>query len=107
MLGGTLNLKHAIRLELMNHMKRAADIEVRERIPVAVENDPDAKVTVKKSQPAWEEYKPDPGAPDAGLIGGHRWRVTLGAGEKKLLEAEYVIQIASKNELMGGNRREA
>ena len=35
------------------------------------------------------------------------WRLELAVGQKKSLEANYVIRIPKAHELLGGNRREA
>lgn len=108
MLRGALRLHHAITIDVENLSKRAIELEVRERIPVAREGDDDVEILLGKVEPAWERWTPDPGAPRAArLRGGHRWQLAVPAGAKQTLRAAYEIKIAGKLELVGGNRREA
>ncbi|HEY4182297.1 MAG TPA: DUF4139 domain-containing protein [Kofleriaceae bacterium] len=108
MLRGALKLQHTIDIDVENLSARAIDLEVRERIPVNREGDDEVEVTIGRIDPAWERWTPDPNAPkDQRLRGGYRWRVQLAANSKKALKAAYEIKIASKNELVGGNRRES
>jgi hypothetical protein len=55
-------------------------------------------------QPAWEPWEQDEQRP---LQGGRRWRFTLEPGAEIQLKAEYTIKVYIKNDLVGGNRREA
>lgn len=104
LMGGKLDLLHAIDVELENLLPREARVEVRERIPVVREEEDDIRVEVGAVSPAWEEWEPDE-QPE--LEGGRRWQVAIPAGEKRTLSAAYAIRIASKHELVGGNRRES
>jgi len=106
LLRGRLALKHGIEIELANNGASAARVEVRERVPVRREEDDDVEVEVGPAEPAWEEWEPEPEPHAARLRGGYRWRVDLPAGAKQRLEAQYTVSIASKHELVGGNRRE-
>lgn len=108
MLRGKLQLEHEVRIEIANHATRAVDVEVRERLPVVPDGDDDIELTVTKTEPRWDRWDPPPAAPGATrLKGGHRWRLTVPPGETRKLVAEYAIKIASKHELVGGNRRES
>ncbi|MCX5743360.1 MAG: low affinity iron permease family protein, partial [Proteobacteria bacterium] len=94
-------------IDVENLSSRAIDLEVRERIPVAREGDDQVEVTLGKVEPAWEPWSPPPDAPgDRRLRGGQRWRLTIPASTKRTLRAGYEVKIASKLELVGGNRRE-
>ena len=107
-LRGGLRLVHAIAIDVENLGARAVEVEVRERVPVADDNDDDIEVAIGKVDPAWERWTPDPTAPkDERLRGGHRWKVSLAPATKKTLRATYEIKIAGKHELVGGNRRES
>ena len=107
-LRGGLRLVHAIAIDVENLGARAVEVEVRERVPVAEDNDDDIEVAIGKVDPAWERWTPDPSAPkDERLRGGHRWKVSLAPATKKTLRATYEIKIAGKHELVGGNRRES
>jgi hypothetical protein len=102
LLGGTLNLRHEIRIELRNLLKAPAQVEVRERIPVTAEGEKDVKVAVTAVAPPWEPYEPE----GEGLKGGHRWLVPVKAGETAALKAAYTVTLPGKMEIVGGNRRE-
>ena len=103
LLGGSLSLEHTVELEVASRLARAAQVEVRERIPVREEEDDDIKVKVSSVEPAWEDWEQ---TPDQELRGGKRWRFELAPGAEKKLRYEYAVAIDSKNELVGGNRRE-
>jgi uncharacterized protein (TIGR02231 family) len=108
MLRGGLRLVHDISIDVENLGKRPVDVEVRERVPVAREDDDDVEITLGKIEPTWERWTPDPSAPkDERLRGGYRWRVALPASAKKRVRVAYEIKIAGKHELVGGNRRES
>jgi hypothetical protein len=107
MLRGGLRLVHEISIDVENLGKRPVDVEVRERVPVAREDDDDVEITVGKIEPTWERWTPDPSAPkDERLRGGYRWRVVVPASAKKSVRVAYEIKIAGKHEIVGGNRRE-
>lgn len=104
LMGGWLNLKHGIRVELTNHLSEAVEVEVRERIPVKSEEEKeDLEVEVSGVSPPWESYSPDD---QPALKGAYVWRVSVPPQETKQLKADYSVRIASKHELSGGNRRE-
>jgi uncharacterized protein (TIGR02231 family) len=108
MLRGALKLIHAITIDVENLSGRAIELEVRERVPVVREGDDDVEVTLGKVEPAWERWTPDPEAPQGErLRGGHRWRLSLPAAQKRTLRAGYEVKISGRQELVGGNRRES
>ena len=108
MLRGGLRLIHGVAIDVENLSARAIDLEVRERVPVSVPGDDAVEVTLGRVEPAWERWTPDPAAPvDERLRGGHRWRVAVAPKAKTTLRVGYEIKIASKLELVGGNRRES
>jgi hypothetical protein len=108
MLRGSLKLEHEIEVEVVNHSARPIDVEIRERLPVVDEGDDDIELTVTRTEPRWERWTPEPDGPHAArLRGGHRWRLAIPAGETRKAVAAYAIRIASKHELVGGNRRES
>ncbi len=109
LMGGSLELHHQIVVDINNNLDQPAPMEVRERVPVVPEaQDDDIKLSVGAVAPAWQPYEQtarSAGEPE--LEGGHRWRVEVGAGASTSLRAEYVVKISSKQELVGGNRRES
>jgi uncharacterized protein (TIGR02231 family) len=100
---GSLDLRHRIAIEVSNPRKEPLRIDVRERIPVVREKEEDIKVDVLSVDPRWSEYEDD----ELHAKGAYVWRVTVPAGEKGKLTAEYIVRIAAKHELVGGNRRES
>jgi uncharacterized protein (TIGR02231 family) len=99
---GGLDLAHEISIEVVSHLRVPAVVEVRERIPVSREGDDEVKVSIGSVEPAWQPWEPREGA----LRGGFAWRVKIEPGAKRELTAKYVVRISSKDELVGGNRRE-
>jgi uncharacterized protein (TIGR02231 family) len=107
LMGGSTELNHEIVIEAASHLKQTAQLEIRERIPVPREGDDQVKIVVPQVTPAWEELKEELLRPDEkDLKGAYRWIVQLEPGKPRQLTARYVIQIASRDELSGGNRRE-
>jgi len=102
LLKGHLNLEHEIAIDLANNLKRPASMEVRERIPIKRKGDDEIEVNIEEVEPDWAPYdqKVSP------LGGSYRWRVTVPPGDKRTLKARYTIEISSKKEIVGGNRRE-
>jgi hypothetical protein len=98
-------LWHEIGIELANQLGRTVDVEVRERIPQPA---PEAEVVVEEGtvEPPWEPYTQTERVARR-LEGGRRWRLSIGAGERAKLRADYVVKIYAMNEIAGGNRREA
>lgn len=97
-------LVHDVDIDVVNHLERDIEIEVRERVPVPA---PGAEVVVEELQvtPPWQPYDQQ----ERGQIieGGRRWEVKVGKGAADKLRARYVVKIYAQNELVGGNRREA
>ena len=102
LMGGTLNLKHDIHIEIRNQLRVPAQIEVRERVPVPRDGDEQIKVTAT-ARPAWETYDP----PEGVLRGGYVWKVQVQPAEALQLHASYSIGMPAKMEIASGNRREA
>jgi hypothetical protein len=98
-----VELVHDIDIEVVNHLGRAIDIEVRERIPVP---SPGAEVQVDERTvtPAWETYTQE--ERDAYVVGGRRWVLQVAQGASSKLTARYVLKLFSNSEVAGGNRRE-
>jgi hypothetical protein len=98
-----VELVHDVDIDVVNHLPRAIDIEVRERVPVPA---PGAEVQVDERdvQPAWEPYAQD--ERDAPVEGGRRWRLSVAASATQKLHARYVLKVFSNAEVVGGNRRE-
>jgi uncharacterized protein (TIGR02231 family) len=104
LMGGSLSLKHTIKVEIANHRADAIDIEVRERIPIVPEREEDVKVEIAGVQPPWKPWEAAP--TQAPLKGAYAWRVKVEPQGRAELAASYVVKLASKYELQGGNRRD-
>ncbi len=101
LLGGSTVLPHDVEIEVNNRLAFPARIEVRERVPVSL--DDDVKIEEAKVEPAWEK---DEALRDGAKVRGARaWRVTVPAGQKTTLTAQWVVRIPSDKMLVGGNRR--
>lgn len=106
-LRGSLRLHHELTIDVDHRGARAIDLEVRERLPIPAADTDDVEVALDEVVPPWEPWRPEPAPGAAPLRGGHRWRVTVAAGERTTLRLSYAVKIAAKHELIGGNRRDA
>ena len=106
-LRGSLRLIHEVTIDVEHLGGPAAALEVRERVPIPAPDTDEVEVTIDEVVPGWEPWRPEPAAGVAALRGGHRWRLALAPGERRSLRVAYAIKIASKHELVGGNRRDA
>lgn len=101
LLGGSTVLPHDVEIEVNNRLGFDAPLEVRERVPISL--DEEVKIEEAKVEPAWEK---DEGLRDGVSVRGARaWRVTVPAGQKMTLSAQYVVRIPSGKMVVGGNRR--
>lgn len=103
-LGGSTVLRHDVEIELNNRLSTPALVEVRERLPQPAPDEKDVKVEEVKIEPSWEGVE----GPLDGVItqGLKRWRVTVPAGQRLRLSAQYAIRIPADKMLVGGNRRD-
>jgi hypothetical protein len=99
-----VELVHDIDIDIVNHLGRAIEIEVRERVPVAGQN-AEVQVNERDVTPAWEPW--DQQERGEVIKGGRRWRVTVDGGGSTALRARYALRLFSNAEVQGGNRREA
>jgi hypothetical protein len=103
---GSLALAHQIAIGVQSHAPHPIQLEVRERVPTTQKDEKEIEVELGEVTPDWQPWEPEAEAGGTPLKGGHRWLVSLAAGEKKELRAAYRVRISSKHELVGGNRRE-
>jgi hypothetical protein len=99
-----VELVHDVDIDIVNHLGRAIEIEVRERVPVAGQN-AEVQVNERDVTPAWEPW--DQQERGEVIKGGRRWRVTVDGGGSTTLRARYALRLFSNAEVQGGNRREA
>jgi uncharacterized protein (TIGR02231 family) len=98
MMGGTAVLRHEVVVEASNQLAGEVRLEVLEALPVAANAD-EVKVKLESSDPPLENL-PEPQL-------GQRWWLSLPAGQKVSARLAYSVEMSSKLELVGGNRREA
>ena len=102
LMSGSLRLRHAIRIEVVHHLRETVQLEVRERIPVADDGDEQVEIATFDVDPEWQTFQQG----CRPIRGGYRWKLALEPGTEQTLRASYVVQIPSKHEIVGGNRRE-
>ncbi|NOY24915.1 MAG: DUF4139 domain-containing protein, partial [Oligoflexia bacterium] len=95
-------LEHHVEITLANTRSVPASVDVRERVPVAREDDDDVQVRAVSADPPWKPFE----QPDQPVEGAFHWQLELGPGAEQTLHASYTVEIPSKRELVGGNRRE-
>jgi uncharacterized protein (TIGR02231 family) len=101
-IGGTTAVDHLVTVEVASALGREVELEILERLPVT--DDKDVKVTPLEAKPAAESYdQSERGAP---IRGGLCFRLKCPAGAKATLTFGYRVELPSKMEIVGGNRRE-
>ena len=101
-LGGDTVAHHDVSIELTSALSQSAMVEVVDRMPVT--DDKSVEVTLARSSPEHERYtQADRGAPVRGAM---LWRAIVPAGAKTTIEYGYRVTLPSKNECVGGNRRD-
>ncbi len=102
MLGGERAVVHTISVSLASRVPRRVEVEVFETLPRVAE---DEAVTVSlgdcSARPD-RDVGPD-GRPHKGAL---RWRVPIEPGREVVLKWSYVLTMATRFEIVGGNRRE-
>jgi len=101
LMSGSLRLRHTIRIEVVHHLKETVQLEVRQRIPVAHDGDEQVEIVTRDVDPEWQAFQQG----CRPIRGGYRWKLALPPGTEQTLRASYVVQIPSKHEIVGGNRR--
>jgi hypothetical protein len=113
LLGGSRAVDHAITIDVVSALPFATTIEVRDRMPFA---DEDAGVEVKPGS-----LQPPPTARETGgglpgtlattsesaiVRGGLIWHLPLAASGEAHIQFSYRLTFSSKDEIVGGNRRD-
>jgi hypothetical protein len=102
LLGGNTAIHHNIRVDLRSSLGKSVTVEVLDRIPDTDEKDIEIKLG-KTSHTANRYTQAERGSP---IRGGVSFTVDLPAGGSETLTYAYRINLPSKNELLGGNRRD-
>jgi hypothetical protein len=102
LLGGSTHLVHHIHIEVTSNLGHPIRLTVLDRVPVT--DDKEVEVKLLGCEPQAARYEQlDVGHP---VRGGLRWVLELPHGQKRDLRFSYSVELSSKSELIGGNRRE-
>ncbi len=102
LLGGTSSILHSIRIDLRSSLGKPITVEVLDRVPDTDDKNVEVKL-VKASHQGARYTQAERGAP---IRGGWSWPIALPAGGSEALTYSYRINLPSKNEIVGGNRRD-
>lgn len=105
LMNGKNLLKHRIVNEVTNRTGKEIKVELRERVPYAHKNEEKhVKVSLTDFKPEWY---PLPKEKYLGIDRHiHFWKADISQHESQEFEFSYEIELASKEEIVGGNRRE-
>lgn len=100
--GGTTCVSHEVRIELRSSLGSDVSVEVLDRIPDTDDKDIEIERTKASHEliPYTQQERGDP------IRGGVSINVELPAGQTQTVLYGYVINLPSKNEIVGGNRRD-
>lgn len=102
LLGGSTEVDHHVSIELVSSLGQPATIEVYDRVPVSDEKGLEIKRVAE--DPKSEVYKQeDRGRP---IRGGLCWKIPLAPGGARTVKLHYRLAFSSKQEIVGGNRRD-
>ncbi len=102
-LKGRRALDHSVEISLRSALGHPVTVEVADRIPVTDDDEVEVEL-LQESRPAASFDQADEGRP---IRGGRKWVVELGPGATEKIEFSYRVQIRSRDEIIGGNRRES
>jgi len=91
-MGATLHLRHEIQIEAANHLNRPVRLQVREPLPQSAQSD--CKVRLESN---WQSLAQEEGY--------FHW-LSLAPGQRGACNFTYCIEMSTRLELVGGNRRE-
>lgn len=94
------SLRHRISLEASNRHPHDVQLEIRERIPHAVDNG-GVEVEVEHVDPPWVDYHQN-----KTLRSGYAWHLTIGPGKTAHVHYTYTLRVAAGSTVVGGDRRE-
>ncbi len=102
LLRGSTAVEHRVKVELRSALGFGVDVELLERTPVTDESD--LEVAMLPSETKAERYTQ--ADQDAPIRGGWRWLLHVDPGEARTLNWGYKLVFPSKQEIVGGNRRD-
>jgi len=105
LMNGKNLLKHRIVNEVTNSTGKEIKVELRERLPYAhKKHEKHVDVTLTEASPEWHPLPKKKNSGKDEKI--HFWTETIESGVSKNFEFKYEIEVSSKEEISGGNRRE-
>ena len=105
LMNGKNLLKHKIVNEVTNRTGKEIKVELRERLPYAHKKaEKQVKIALTESKPEWQALPKDKSFDIDRQI--HFWKAQINNDESQEFEFSYDIELASKEEVVGGNRRE-
>ena len=105
LMNGKNLLKHRIVNEVTNRTGKEIKVELRERVPFAHKKaEKQLKVSLTESKPEWNLLPKEKSFGSERKI--HFWKAQISNDESQEFEFSYDIEVASKEEVRGGNRRE-
>lgn len=102
LLGGKTRITHTITTELVSNLGFEAGVQVIDRIPIT-RND-DIHIKELDHDPPARTYSQRDLLHE--VEGGRQWRLKLAPGQKQVITSQYTITLSSKEEIVGGNRRD-
>lgn len=113
LLGGSRAVDHNITIDIVSSLPFATSIEVRDRIPFA-EEDAGVEVKLGAAHPSPNARDTSGGLPgtlataneSAIVRGALVWHLPLSAGAASSIKFSYRLTFSSKDEILGGNRRD-
>jgi hypothetical protein len=102
LLGGKAIITTRVTIDVRSTLGFAAEVEVLDRVPVAGSDA--LAVEALEATPSATSY--DQQAEGRPIQGGQRWVLRLEAGGSSKITFGYKVTLSSKEELVGGNRRE-
>ncbi len=102
LLGRSTEIAHTVSIEIASALGAPITVDIIDRIPIT--DDDDVEIVKEEATPPFE--KDDQAERGEPVHGGIRWSVEVPPGEKVEVRFSYVIELSSKLELIGGNRRD-
>ena len=102
LLGGTTRVQHDVDIELASALGMPMEVVVIDRIPVTDDKEVEVKLTSASPEPK-EFDQVNRGHP---IRGGLSWTVEIPPGGTANIRFGYSVELGTKLELVGGNRRE-
>ncbi len=104
LMSSTTRVDHSVVVRVRSGISEAARLRVFDRLPVPVEEEKDIHVTLLESTPPAQETDRSPHGER--LEGGVSWVLEMAPGAVSHVAWQYRVELPTKQEIVGGNRRE-